>query len=558
MSVTSREAERASIAGALAGVSFRSAPANLSVLSTKLEPPYQRPGIIPRSRLVARLARAQTPMVAVIAPAGYGKSTAMSQLGDLGGREIAWLSADARDGDPATLIRHIAAAIDRVAPLPPETVARVATPGSSVWLTAVPRVGAALKAVPHITLVIDDIDRIHETDAIDVVLALVDVVRGSGRVMVTGRSAGLLPAARLVSRGILTTFGRDDLALDRAETAELLGATGVHVASHDVQAIADRTEGWAAGIYLSALGSSASAGSGSAGATGADLSVVAPDRLVEEFFRTEVLDVLRPEEAQLLISSSVLERLSGPLCDALLDRRRSGAMLDRLERTNLFLIPLDQDRTWFRFHHLLGDFLRAELERTDPAGAAGLRRRAAAWHEAHGLLEAALEYAMAAGDEDRAAALTVKLGQAVMNAGRVDTLRRWFGWFDERSAGARQPRLAAYAAMVFALEGDGQRAERWADIAERRGSDDGDPTDAGLRAISRTLLARHGVARMVEDAELAARIIPDGDPGVSPRSARWRWPASSRVTSKAPTPSWRKRSCAGTTAGWPTPPSVSC
>ena len=120
MSVASREAERASIAGAVV-VLPRPPAQRLAVLSTKLEPPYQRPGIIARSRLVARLAAAPTPMVAVIAPAGYGKSTALSQLGDVAGRQIAWLSADARDGDPATLIRHIAAAIDRVTPLPPET-----------------------------------------------------------------------------------------------------------------------------------------------------------------------------------------------------------------------------------------------------------------------------------------------------------------------------------------------------------------------------------------------------------------------------------------------------
>ncbi len=480
------------------------------MLSTKLEPPYQRPGLIERPSLVARLEAADSPMVAVIAPAGYGKSTILSQLGTTAGRSFAWLSADRRDADPATLVRDIAAAIDRVVPLPVATIASVSLPGPSIWSAAVPRIGAAFRATPSLCLVIDDADRIDEPEAMDVLLALLAYTNGTMRIVLGGRTTGRLPAPRLIASGLLTMFGREDLVLDGAETAAVLDASGMHLPPTDVDALLERTEGWAAGIYLSALSSARRRHDPEV------ISPVAPERLVEEYLRTEVLDALGPQDARLLLAGAMLDRMSGPLCDAVLDRHGSSAALDRLERTNLFLIPLDLERGWFRLHHLLGDFLRSEMERRDPAASSEIRRRAMTWHEEQGLFEPALEYAMAAGDEERAATLTVMLGQAALNAGRAETVRRWFGWFDDRAIARTRPGLAAYGAMAFALEGDTLRAERWADLADldERGASasvaDG-RGDVGLRAISRVLLARDGVAAMVADGRTAMETVPHGD-----------------------------------------------
>lgn len=484
----------------------------LAVLPTKLQPPYQRSGIIVRPRVVDRLRAATSPVVAIIAPAGYGKSTVLSQLDATDGRRLAWLSADARDGDPVTLIRDLAAAIDRVAALSPEDIARISTPGPSVWLSAVPRLAATLTEHPEVTLAIDDIDRLGTMESIDVVLAIAELVRGRGRIVVTGRTFGRLPVPRLVSRGLVSVLDRDDLALDLPETREVLAATGLEVTPLDVRAIAELTEGWAAGTYLRALAVAAGR------SDRPSPSDVSPERLIEEYFRTEVLGALSADDVDLLVSASVLDRMSGPLCDALLDRQRSGSDLDRLERTNLFLIPLDEERTWFRFHHLLGDFLRAELERRDPARVTELRRRAAIWHQEQGLIEPALEYAMSAGDEDRAAGLAMAIAQGTLNVGRSETVRRWMHWFDERDIIGRHPMLAAYATMLFALGGDVPAAERWAASFEpwaaTLGPDPG-TTDAealGVWAISRVLIGQHGSAGMLADAEIAVAALPDGHP----------------------------------------------
>jgi LuxR family maltose regulon positive regulatory protein len=498
VSVAAREAVQPGGPGIPSSSSFGG---RLAVPATKLQPRYQRPGIVARPRLLERIRHASSPMVALIAPAGYGKSTVLSQLGE---DSLAWLSADRRDGDPAVLVRDLAAAIDRVRPLASETIDAVMMPGPSVWLTAVPRLGAVLAAEPDMTLVIDDIDHIDEPEAVDVLMSLTEHIRGSARIILAGRSFGMVPAARLVSRGVLTTLERDDLALDAAETASVLAAAGVRTGIPQVQDLHQRTEGWAAGVYLSAL-------SAEPHRLGEGLSFAAPARLVEEYLRTEVIGSLNADDAELLLAASVLDRMCGSLCDALLDRRRAGAALDRLERTNLFLIPLDRERTWYRFHHLLGDFLRAELERHDPDLALDLRRRAGAWHEANGEPEAALEYAMAGGDEARAARLTLLLGQTALNAGRSETVRRWFGWFDEREAGRRMPRLAAYAAFVFAFEGDAARAERWADATSAVPDDTIHGPDLGVVAVNRVLLARGGVDQMLVDAQLAVDSIPDSD-----------------------------------------------
>jgi LuxR family maltose regulon positive regulatory protein len=243
------------------------------------------------------------------------------------------------------------------------------------------------------------------------------------------------------------------------------------------------------------------------------MSTTGPDRLIEDYLMTEVLGAMHPTDADHLRRWSVLDQLNGELCDAALTREGSGADLDRLERTNLFVIPLDRERTWFRLHHLLGDYLRSEFERTDPAEAAQIRRRASAWCESKGMAESALEYAIAAEDEEHVSRLTLTVAQPAINAGRTETVRRWFSWLEAREAGVDRPRLAAAAAMSFALDGDVERALRWSDIADR-GPRSTDPTDsdAGLMAISRATLMRGSVADLVADAELAERVVPDSDP----------------------------------------------
>jgi LuxR family transcriptional regulator, maltose regulon positive regulatory protein len=477
----------------------------LAVLETKLTPPFPRRGIVIRHGLVERLAAMDEPVVALMAPAGYGKSTLLSQWAHRAGRPVAWLSADDRDSDPATLLRGIAAAVDRAIGLDPSVIDSVAIPGPSVWSTAVPRLGAAVAASAPMTLVIDDVDRIGSRDALDVVVTLAGYLGADSRMGVAGRRTGEFPVARLTSQGQLASLESDALALDLVETQAIVRAAGADLTSDEVLVLHERTEGWPAGVYLSAL-----AARGGGRPVDARLTAnAAAEGLVEEYIRSEVLATMTPGDAELLLHASVLDRVSGPLCDELLGRSGTAVALERLARANLFLIPLDRDRTWFRFHHLLAELLRAELARQEPGAAADLRGRAAAWHEARGMVEPALEYALAAEDEPRAARLLAGLGQGAVNAGRNETVRRWFGWFEGRGAWSSHPRLAAQAAMAFALDGDMERSRRWSEHTRDGGdADDG----AGINAVARSFLCQDGVDRMHADASFATARLADDDP----------------------------------------------
>ncbi len=480
--------------------------AKLWILPTKLQPPFRRPGIIDRPRLIARLRSADTPIVAVIAPAGYGKSTSLAQLVEADARTTAWFSVDSRDDDPVSLVRGLVAAIDRVVALPDDVVDAAATPGPSVWNVAVPRLAAALQgAPPTLTVVIDDVDRLGDAESVAVVLAVAEQLGGASRVLLGGRTAGAIPIARLVAEGRATVLGRDALELDAQEADDLLGAVGLRLPEADLRKLMTRTEGWATGLYLSSL-----AGDPLGNAVGG-VSPTAPERLIEEYLRTEILAPMAPDDVELTLRSSVLDQLSGQLCDAVLARHGSAEDLDRLERTNLLLIPLDVDRRWFRFHHLLGELLRRELERRDAEAIPGLYARAAAWHASHGQGEIALEYHMAAGNVDEVAHLAISLAQDTMNAGRADTVRRWFAWLDGRASTERFPRLAAIATMLFAVQGDHAAANHWTAIAERDASE-GDMTGEGMRALARVMLGRTGLADMTVNAEIALERTTPDDP----------------------------------------------
>jgi len=459
-----------------------------------------------RHGLLDRLAAIDEPIVALIAPAGYGKSTLLSQWAQRSGRPVAWLSADERDNDPATLLRGIAAAVERAVGLESSVVDSVAIPGSSVWSMAVPRLGAALRSSPPITLCVDDVDRLGQHDALDVLITLAGHLGPGSKLGVAGRGTAEFPVARLVSRGQMVSVGRDALALDLGETHAVVGAADVVMTTDEVAVLHDRTEGWPAGVSFTALAARGreDPNAGPAFSAGTD------DRLIEDYIRTEVLATTEPSDAELLLRASVLDRISGPLCDAILDRTGSGVDLERLERSDLFLVPLDRERTWFRFHRLMADLLRAELARRDPGAATDVRRRAAAWYVAQDLLEPALEYAMAAEDVELAARLVMRLSQPTLNAGRSSTLRRWFSWLEARRAGQAHPRLAAIASMTFAIDGDTTSSDRWSREAEMATRDAAETPP--LVAYMRAFRCQDGIERMQEDVTRAVAAMPVDDP----------------------------------------------
>ena len=470
-------------------------------LESQIQPPAPRAGTVSRAGIVNRLRAVQGASVAtVVAPAGYGKTTLLAQWAARDDRRFAWVALDERDNDPVVLLRKVAAALARDKPLPARLVEALRTAKAGVWETAVPRLGAELAARAPLVLVLDDVGLLHAGEALDVVKALIDDDVEGSLVVLSARAAPRLALAPLRARGRLLELGPDDLALTPREARLLLGATGVRLEEERVAELVEQCEGWAAALYLAALSIRDGRQAGrEPGPLRGD------DRYLADYFREEYLSHLRAGPLRFLRRTSVLERLSGPLCDAVLDDEGSARELEKIERANLFLVPLDNRREWYRYHHLFRDLLRRELVATEPALATELHARAAAWFEQQDDYESALEHAFAAGDHGRAAALFADTAFEVYHAGRVATVERWLDRFEAVGLLDAQPEVAVRGAGLHALRGRADEAARWLEAATR-GSKRA-ATKARVSVI-RSWLCQKGARRMLRDAGNALEHLP--------------------------------------------------
>ena len=251
----------------------------------------------------------------------------------------------------------------------------------STWTTARPAVGTALARFEQpIVLVLDDLHLVANPACLDVLAELVRYVPAGSQIAVTSREAPALPLARWRSQGWVQEIGVADLRLDEQEAGLLLEAAGVELDAAQVSELTERTEGWPAGLYLAALSLQAGAA-----AARRRRALTGNDRFVSEYFRFELLSRLPPDEAQFLMYTSVLDRMCGGLCDAVLETTGSAETLARLGGTNGFVVPLDRTGEWYRYHHLFGQLLRDELERSEPELVSELNRRAMAWCVANDL-----------------------------------------------------------------------------------------------------------------------------------------------------------------------------
>ncbi|MET0607496.1 MAG: LuxR C-terminal-related transcriptional regulator, partial [Gaiellaceae bacterium] len=324
----------------------------------------------------------------------------------------------------------------------------------------------------------------------------------------SSRGGSALAPAGLKARGLALEIGPPDLRMDAEDAGRLLGAAGVDLPGDELGELTEHAEGWPAGLYLAALSIRArrttAAGSGFAGS----------DRLVADYLRSELLVHLSPDEVRFLTRTAILERMSGPLCDAVLESNGSAAVLQALERSNLFLVPLDGDGQWYRYHHLFQELLRTELEHAEPDLVPGLFVHASEWCVANGQLETAFGYAQDAGDVDRAAKLFEQCGPLVYQSGRIATTERWLDWLEAHGAMERNAAVAALGAAVASTWGRPTVSARRFAAAERAGyegtlPDGSDSVDSWL-ALVRAQLCRHGVAQMREDAEFAVRTLASG------------------------------------------------
>jgi LuxR family transcriptional regulator, maltose regulon positive regulatory protein len=478
------------------------------VLESKLAPAPGRPGLVPRGNLLDQLeASAARPVVAVCAPAGYGKTVLAAAWAKRDSRPFVWLSIDRQDNDPAVLLTYLAVGLDRVEPIDPAVFAALASRGASITQTVVPRLGAALssKALP-VVVVLDDVHLLHDQEGLHALSVLVDHLPQGSQLAVISRDEPPLPLARWRAEGRLAELGPGELAMDPLEAGRLLAAARVELPDGEVAELTRRTEGWPVALYLAALSIKAQAPR-----NGDGVGLSGRDRFLADYLQSVLLSRLSPTEVQFLTRTAVLDRLSGPLCDAVLDTSGSAAVLASLERSNLLVVPLDRQREWYRYHHLFQELLREELERSEPELVRELTLRAAHWCQRHGLAEAAIDYAIDAGDADLVARGVEQVAISVYRSGRLATVQRWFDWFNDRGLIQQYPAVAMLGAWVQALGGHAAAAERWAAAAEQ-GSYEGTLPDGssidGWRALLRAKLCRHGVTQMRADAELALTLIP--------------------------------------------------
>ncbi len=453
----------------------------MPVLGTKVRVPRPRARLVARPRLTARLddaARSGVRLVLVSAPAGFGKTTLLAQWLDRLGADraarpgaepplrVAWLSLDPGDGDPHRFLTHLVAAVRAASPVPhPETGAAALDlldadrgPGSDDALVSLVN---DLDAMPGRTVVcLDDYHVVDTAPVHEAMGFLVDNLPPQVTLAMTTRADPPLPLSRLRARGELVEVRAADLRFTEDEAGHFLNdVMGLDLAERQVAALETRTEGWAAGLQLAAL---------SAGGRG--------DRFVEEFTGSqrfvldylleEVLDIQPDDIRSFLLDTCVLDELSGGLCDALTGRADGQATLETLERANLFVIPLDDDRRWWRYHHLFADALRARLGAQDVARMSGLHRDAARWYAGEGRLVDAVPHAIA-GDDAELAADLVELVLPGLRRQREDRLAR--GWLRvlPEDVVRRRPLLATHVAWVRLSEGDLEGVDAWLDAAER-------------------------------------------------------------------------------------------
>jgi LuxR family maltose regulon positive regulatory protein len=475
---------------------------------TKLRPAYLRPGVVPRPGLDDRLgAEPDAALVLVVAPPGYGKTTLLARWSAREGRPVAWISITEADNDPMMLLTYVALALDSIEPLAEEVFAGLSASQADLSSVLLPRLARAVSGCSRpFVFMMDDVHLVQSGGALDTLGTLATHMPMGSQLVIAGRDDPELPVARLRADGRLVRLDTEHLAMTAAEGAALLRAAGVSLEPGAARALVESTEGWPAGLYLAALALREHSAPGEAAErfSGAE-------RFGADYLRDEVLRALPYDVARFLLETSVLERMSGPTCDAVLGGSASGGILEDLARSNLFLVPLDRTGQWYRYHHLFGDMLRAELHRRDPDREHELHLRASSWFEANGDIESAIDHAHAAGDEDRLAALIWAVTPLYLGGGRTATVARWLALFSPEARTAN-PALVVTSAWCALTAGEVEAVDQWLAAAERFPSDtvlpDGTPAAAKVAMLS-ALVAKHGLSRMREDASAALALELD-------------------------------------------------
>jgi LuxR family maltose regulon positive regulatory protein len=456
------------------------------LLETKLYVPRLRRGLVARPRLIERMNRgAESRMTLISAPAGFGKSTLVAEwlaAAPTSGPSAAWLSLDQADNQPGSFWTYLVAAVQTVAPgVGARALSLLQEPQPPPIATILATLLNELGAVPDdIVLVLDDYHVIDAQDINDAMTFLLDHLPHHVHLVITTRADPALPLARLRARGELVEIRAADLRFTPGEAAAYLNEVmGLDLDAGDVAALEVRTEGWIAALQLAALSMQ-----GRDDVAGFIAGFAGDDRYIVDYLVEEVLHRQPEQVRSFLLETSILARMTGPLCDAVTGQDGGTATLEALDRGNLFLVPLDDRRRWYRYHQLFADVLRARLLDEQPARVPDLHRRACEWHEEHGDRSEAIRHAMAGGDVARAADLVELAWPATGQSDQAATLRRWLEALPDELIRARPVLSVAYAVTLLEggrVEGVEARlrdAERWLDTTADKPEESGGPATA--------------------------------------------------------------------------------
>jgi LuxR family maltose regulon positive regulatory protein len=450
-----------------------------ALLHTKIRLPSTRPSLVPRPRLQEQImAGLRDPLTLVIAPAGFGKTTLVASCIAGCGLPVAWLSLDKDDNQLERFLRYVIASLQEVDAGIGVTAAQLLTssPSTSPRAILTSLINDLDSNSHEIALVLDDYQFISSPAVHEQLAFLLEHCPGTLRLVIATRSDPALPLARMRARGHTLELRGADLSFTEQEAAQFLnGAMGLCLDARSVAVLKQRTEGWIAGLQMAALSmrdrkdvpAFIEAFSGT-------------NRYILDYLLEEVLAGQSPQVQRFLLYTSILERLSAPLCDALLAGAEelqdgyapgtsgSTSTLDYLERANLFLVPLDDERTWYRYHQLFADLLRTQLQKLiGERAVAGLHRRTAEWHEKYGSVLDAIHHAALASDDEMSERLIEQSYLEMVSRGEMYGLRFWSNQLN-RELVHRRPQLCIYEAYSHGWFGELDEADSLLEIAEKR------------------------------------------------------------------------------------------
>ena len=494
-----------------------SAPADVPI-ETKFHAPSQRKEWVERRGLIQDLAGTAVKLVLVDAPAGFGKTTLVAQwrASPAEERSFAWISLDDNDDDPGRLWWHVVRALQRACPDlgGAELLQALRAQGPDITGTVLPLLVNELAALSlPVILVLDDYHLVKDFACHDQLAFLLLHLPPSAEIVLITRTDPPLPLARLRAAGEMLEVRARELRFAPAEAASLVRAVAaVELSEPDLADLADRTEGWPAGVYLAALSLR-----GHPAPSAFIRQFTGDNRFIVDFLAEEVLSRQPDEMRQFLARTAILNRFCAPLCDAVVGSSNAAEIIEVLERENLFVVPLDDTRQWYRYHHLFAQMLRSQLARTEPDIVLGLHKRASAWYRRSGSADQAIRHALAADDVAGAVDLIAHQWYTYVDSGRAPTVRSWMRSLGDDAIAATPP-AAHCAAWAGAHTGDRESVQRWLPLvaaAEHRG-----PLPDGMRsmqfsaALMQGTFGFDGIRPMREAAALAVSLEVD-------RSSPW-------------------------------------